>query len=113
MNTIDLYGPEATLSVVYSRCGQAGLVEASPEQARELQDLDGRLADPVAWLPATAWQDPNFRAYVPARFAICYTGEPSFTNGGQGAALAAMLRAALNAAAPAFGLPRTVLDGEA
>jgi hypothetical protein len=47
---------------------------ATTEQASALQRLDARLADPASWLPASAWEDPEIRAYVPSRFSVCYQG---------------------------------------
>jgi hypothetical protein len=35
-----------------------------------------RLADPAAWLPASAWANRPIRAYVPTRYAILYGGLP-------------------------------------
>ena len=35
-----------------------------------------RLADPAAWLPASAWANRQIRAYVPSRYAILYGGLP-------------------------------------
>jgi hypothetical protein len=39
-----------------------------PERLRE------RLADPGSWLPASAWEDRQIRAYVASRYAIYYGG---------------------------------------
>jgi hypothetical protein len=47
---------------------------ATAEQASALQRLDVRLADPASWLPASAWEDREIRAYVPSRFSVCYEG---------------------------------------
>lgn len=44
----------------------------TPEQASALQQLDARLADPASWLPASAWEDPEIRAYVPSGYWVCY-----------------------------------------
>jgi hypothetical protein len=45
-------------------------VQASfPKRLRE------RLADPEAWLPASAWEDRQIRAYVASRYAIYYGGQ--------------------------------------
>jgi hypothetical protein len=33
--------------------------------------LPGRLADPAAWLPVTAWDDLRLGAFVPSRYAVC------------------------------------------
>ena len=38
---------------------------------RDLKHLEARLANPGSWLPASAWNQPKVRAYVPARFAVC------------------------------------------
>ena len=45
---------------------------ATPEQASALQRLDALLTHPDSWLPASAWEDREIRAYVPSRFAVCY-----------------------------------------
>jgi hypothetical protein len=39
--------------------------------ARDLKRLEARLADPESWLPASAWKQTKFRAYVPSRFEVC------------------------------------------
>jgi hypothetical protein len=46
----------------------------TPEQASALIRLDARLADPASWLPASAWEDPETRAYVPSGYSVCYEG---------------------------------------
>ena len=46
----------------------------TPEQASALIRLDARLADPASWLPASAWEDPETRAYVPSGYRVCYVG---------------------------------------
>ena len=33
--------------------------------------LEARLTDPESWLPASAWKQREFRAYVPSRFEVC------------------------------------------
>jgi hypothetical protein len=52
----------------------------TPEQVRTLERLDARLEDLTSWLPASAWDDPEFKAYVPSRYQVCYMyvsdGEP-------------------------------------
>ena len=48
---------------------------ATPEQASALVRLDRRLADPVSWLPASAWVDPETKAYVPSAYAVCLEGQ--------------------------------------
>jgi hypothetical protein len=47
----------------------------TPQQASALQRLDARLADPAAWLPASAWDDPEITAYVPSGYSVCYEPE--------------------------------------
>jgi hypothetical protein len=51
-----------------------GATIATPEQASALERLGARLADPVSWLPASAWEDKEIRAYVPSIYAVCYMG---------------------------------------
>jgi hypothetical protein len=48
----------------------------TPEEASALQGLDARIEDPAAWLPASAWQDPEMTAYVPSRYSVCLEGQP-------------------------------------
>jgi len=51
--------------------------DASPEQARALDRLDAlltQLTHPESWLPASAWEDQEIRAYVPSSYAVCYSG---------------------------------------
>jgi len=51
---------------------------ATPEEARALERLNARLTDPASWLPASAWEDLEIRAYVPSRVAVCASGyDPS------------------------------------
>jgi hypothetical protein len=45
--------------------------DATPEQSSALERLTARLANPASWLPASAWQDREIRAYVPSRMAVC------------------------------------------
>lgn len=47
---------------------------ATPEQARALVRLDERLEDPMSWLPASAWADPEVKPYVPSGYRVCYQG---------------------------------------
>jgi hypothetical protein len=44
------------------------------EQERALEVLDARLADPAAWLPASAWVDEHVGTYVPPAYRVCYGG---------------------------------------
>lgn len=48
----------------------------TPEQVSALIRLDARLADPASWLPATAWENPEIKAYVPSAYQVCYHGAP-------------------------------------
>jgi len=47
----------------------------TPEQVGALERLDARLEDLASWLPTSAWEDPEFRAYVPSRYSFCYMGQ--------------------------------------
>ena len=40
----------------------------------DLVTLVARLTDPASWLPASAWEDREIRAYVPSRYAVCLQG---------------------------------------
>jgi hypothetical protein len=42
------------------------------DRARDVKRLVARLADPASWLPASAWDDREIRAYVPSRYVVCY-----------------------------------------
>jgi hypothetical protein len=44
---------------------------ATTEQASALRQLQARLEDLASWLPASAWDDQELRAYVPARYFLC------------------------------------------
>ena len=39
--------------------------------ASDLERLEARLTDPESWLPASAWKQRKFKAYVPSRFEVC------------------------------------------
>ena len=43
----------------------------TPEQASALEQLDARFANPAAWLPASAWEAREIRAFVPSRYSLC------------------------------------------
>ncbi len=45
--------------------------EATPEQRSTLDRLAIRLTDPGSWLPASAWENREIRAYVPSRYEVC------------------------------------------
>ena len=47
---------------------------ATSDQVRALERLDARLEDPTSWLPASAWDDPEVRSFVPSRYQVCYMG---------------------------------------
>jgi len=69
--------------VVHLTWGDAGFDKGAdsvattptPDQVRALERLDARLEDLASWLPATAWEDPEFRRYVPSRYSVCYLVE--------------------------------------
>ena len=44
----------------------------TPEEVLTLERLDARLEDLISWLPASAWEDAELKAYVPSRYSICY-----------------------------------------
>lgn len=44
----------------------------TPEEVRTLEALDARLEDLTSWLPASAWEDPEVKAFVASRFTACY-----------------------------------------
>ncbi|HLA15474.1 MAG TPA: hypothetical protein VJZ72_01125, partial [Candidatus Limnocylindrales bacterium] len=44
---------------------------ATPEQQIAYERLTRRLTDPASWLPASAWEDRETRAYVPSRHVVC------------------------------------------
>ncbi len=48
----------------------------TPEQVHALEQLDARLEDLTSWLPVRAWEDAEFKAFVPSRYQTCtmYTG---------------------------------------
>jgi hypothetical protein len=60
-----------------SQCPGAEGALATAEQAETLARLVERLVDPGSWLPASAWEARETRAYVPARFSVCYSTWPS------------------------------------
>lgn len=67
--------------VVHLAWGNAGIdagadpIATTPtrDQVDTLERLDARLEDLTSWLPATAWEDPEFRMYVPSRYSVCYS----------------------------------------
>jgi hypothetical protein len=62
-----------TLTALRWTGGQCAVHDARPatsRHARAVTRLKAQLADPAAWLPAGAWKQQRFRAFVPSRFAI-------------------------------------------
>jgi RNA polymerase sigma-70 factor, ECF subfamily len=53
--------------------GRLVLVSGRPGQAwmPEFDRLQQRVAELQSWLPSSAWEDREIRAYVPSRYAIC------------------------------------------
>ena len=53
--------------------GRLVLVPGGPGQAwmPEFDRLQQRVAELQSWLPSSAWEDREIRAYVPSRYAIC------------------------------------------
>jgi hypothetical protein len=47
----------------------------TPEQASALVRLDERLEDPASWLTASAWEDPENKAFVPSGYTVCLQGK--------------------------------------
>jgi hypothetical protein len=56
------------------------LPDATATQASVLSRLTEELADLSAWLPKSAWKDPELRSFVPSRYAICYTRSRYWSN---------------------------------
>jgi hypothetical protein len=52
---------------------QAKGAAASDEFPKRLRE---RLADPASWLPASAWEDRQIRAYVASRYSVEYHAQP-------------------------------------
>jgi hypothetical protein len=48
---------------------------ATPEQVTALKRLDARLEGLASWLPASAWSDATKKAFVPARYSLCFETE--------------------------------------
>jgi hypothetical protein len=45
------------------------------EQVGALERLDARIEDLGSWLPASAWEQQDMRAFVPSRYSVCYSGQ--------------------------------------
>ena len=56
--------------------GDPAATTATSEEGSELRHLVARLTNPTTWLPASAWQERESRAYVPSRFAIDFGARP-------------------------------------
>ncbi len=74
---IEVRNGDRLVRVTWGDCCDPGSADEAremptPEQASALQRLDARLADPASWLPASAWEDPEIKAYVPSRYYVCY-----------------------------------------
>ena len=54
---------------------QAIEATASRADVRALEQLDARFEDLASWLPESAWEDQEYRAYVPSWYSVCYSGE--------------------------------------
>jgi hypothetical protein len=69
--------------LVHLTWGDAGFEQGSApiattptsEQVSAVERLDARLENLRSWLPATAWQESAYRAYVPSSYSICYMGK--------------------------------------
>ena len=57
------------------------IIDAQPDS--QLGLLVARLLDPGSWLPASAWQDQEIRAFVPTAFAICFDAGPDQIGAGR------------------------------
>jgi hypothetical protein len=51
--------------------------EPTPEQESAIERLGARLVDPGSWLPPSAWENREIRAYVGSRYDVCVYMEPS------------------------------------
>ena len=54
--------------------GGAPDLNPTPRQARALIRLSEGLADLTSWLPESAWEGKEPKAFVPSGYAICYRG---------------------------------------
>ena len=75
MNFIQLLHGEQRVAPITMRqkfCSKDGKpTAATPQQRHALKRLAGQFANPESWLPASAWKQRRFRAYVPSRFKVC------------------------------------------
>jgi hypothetical protein len=49
---------------------------ATPGQVSALVQVDALVTDAASWLPASAWEIREIRAYVPSKYAVCFAGRP-------------------------------------
>jgi len=73
---IEVRNGDQLVRVTWGDCCDPGAADEpsempTPEQASALQRLDARLADPASWLPASAWEDQEIKAYVASRYSVC------------------------------------------
>ena len=69
---------DRTVEVTWGGVGlDVETIAPTVEQARALQRLDRRLGELSSWLPASAWEDPEPKAFIPSRYSICYDTVPN------------------------------------
>ena len=75
--SIEVRDGDRIVHITWGDIGTEGgpLVTSTPEQRDALRALDTRLED-LSWLPASAWEDPTYRPYVPSRYSLCILTEP-------------------------------------
>ena len=78
---IDVLAGDRTVRLLWGDCCDHGTsIEnkemPTQEEATALQQLDARIEGPAAWLPASAWQDPEMTAYVASMYSVCFEGQP-------------------------------------
>jgi hypothetical protein len=69
--------------LVHLTWGDAGFEQGStpipttptPAIMDAVQGLDARLENLRSWLPASAWEQQEMRAFVPSRYSVCYSGQ--------------------------------------
>jgi hypothetical protein len=59
------------VTVVWGDARNLGDHEPTPELESALERLGALLVDPGSWLPASAWENREIRAYVPSRYEVC------------------------------------------
>jgi hypothetical protein len=87
---VELMRSEATAAISSGephRCGPRDYTIVYVPDGGDLGDLEAktisaddehlaRVIDPSSWLPATAWEDREIRAYVPSTYLVMFVGEP-------------------------------------